>query len=214
MGLNKTLIFLLGYFYYSKTLHEKSLTERIDAITNQENFVPYNEISPTYINAVIAVEDHRYYKHGPIDIISIFRAMHSNIIHKEFKEGGSTITQQVCKNIIFNQDKSLIRKIAEVFAAFDLEKYYSKEEILALYANSSYFGDGYYGIYNASKGYFNKSPKDLNLNEASILAGVPNAPSIYSPNANPDLCKKRQKHVLNKMLNYGYISKESLNSIF
>ena len=97
--------------------------------------------------------------------------------------------------------------MGEFFASYEIEKNYSKDEILAIYANTCYFGDGYYGIYDASMGYYNKKPKDLNLDEASMLAGIPNAPSVYSPNVNPDLAKKRQQHVLSKMVEYGYISK-------
>ena len=119
----------------------------------------------------------------------------------------------IIKNIIFNQDKTLIRKIGEIFGAYDLEKNYSKDEILALYVNSNYFGDGYYGIYAASMGYYKKEPKDLTLEEASMLAGIPNAPSVYSPSINPDLAKKRQSHVLNAMVQYGYITEEEANSI-
>ena len=94
-----------------------------------------------------------------------------------------------------------------------MEKNYSKEEIFALYVNSSYFGDGYYCIYDASMGYFNKEPKDLNLDEASMLAGVPNAPSVYAPTVNPDLAKKRQAHVLERMVECGYISQEEADEI-
>lgn len=208
-----TFAFLIGFGYYSNTLHEKSLTERVQEITSKEHYVSFDELPENYINAVIAVEDHRYYSHGPVDFIGIARALYTNIRDGEFDEGGSTITQQVAKNVIFNQDKTLIRKIGEVFAAYDLEKNYSKQEIFALYVNSSYFGDGYYCIYDASIGYFNKEPKDLNLDEASILAGVPNAPSVYAPTVNPDLAKKRQSHVLNKMVEYGYIHQEEADSI-
>lgn len=208
-----TFAFLIGYGYYSNTLHEKSLTERVEEVTSKEHYLSFDELPKNYINAVIAVEDHRYYNHGPIDPIGIARALYTNIRDGEFDEGGSTITQQVAKNVIFNQDKTLIRKLGEVFGAFDLEKNYSKDEILALYVNSSYFGDGYYCIYDASMGYFNKEPKDLNLDEASMLAGIPNAPSVYAPTVNPDLAKKRQAHVLNKMVEYGYITQEEADSI-
>lgn len=208
-----TFAFLVGYGYYSNTLHEKSLTERVEEVTSKEHYLSFDELPKNYINAVIAVEDHRYYNHGPIDPIGIARALYTNIRDGEFDEGGSTITQQVAKNVIFNQDKTLIRKLGEVFGAFDLEKNYSKDEILTLYVNSSYFGDGYYCIYDASMGYFNKEPKDLNLDEASMLAGIPNAPSVYAPTVNPDLAKKRQSHVLNKMVEYGYITQEEANSI-
>jgi monofunctional glycosyltransferase len=208
-----TFIFLIGYGYYSKTLHEKSLTERVEEVTSQEHFVSFEQLPENYIHAVIAVEDHRYYNHGPVDFIGIARALYTNIRDGEFDEGGSTITQQVAKNVIFNQDKTLIRKVGEVFGAYDLEKNYSKNEILALYVNSNYFGDGYYGIYEASMGYYQKEPKDLNLDEASMLAGIPNAPSVYSPTVNPKLAKERQAHVLNAMVEYNYITQEEANKI-
>ena len=201
-----TFIFLIGFGYYSKTLNEKSLTSRVEEVTSKEHFIPFEQLPKNYINAVIAVEDHRYYEHGPVDFIGVARALYTNIRDGEFDEGGSTITQQVAKNIIFNQDKTLIRKIGEIFGAYDLEKNYSKDEILALYVNSNYFGDGYYGIYDASMGYYKKEPKDLTLEEASMLAGIPNAPSIYSPSINPS-------HVLNAMVQYGYITEEEANSI-
>lgn len=205
--------FIIGFSYYSKALEEKPLLTRIEEVTKKENYISFDKLSKDYINAVIAVEDHRYYTHNGVDFIGICRALYTNIRDGEFDEGGSTITQQVAKNVIFNQDKTIVRKLGELFAAFDLEKNFSKEEIFALYVNTAYFGDGYYGIYEASHGYYNKEPKDLNLDEASMLAGVPNAPSIYAPAVNPDLAKKRQKHVLNAMVEYGYISEAELNSI-
>lgn len=208
-----SFIFIIGYGYYTNTLHDKSLTECVESVTNKEHYTKFEDLSDNYINAVIAVEDHRYYEHGAVDFIAVARALFTNIKDGEFDEGGSTITQQVAKNIIFNQEKTLIRKIGEIFGAFDLEKNYNKNEILALYVNSNYFGDGYYGIYEASMGYYNKEPKDLNLAEASMLAGIPNAPSVYAPTVNPDLAKKRQAHVLSKMVEYGYISQEEANKI-
>ena len=208
-----SFIFLVGHFYYVRALKEKPLITRVDEITNKENFVKFEDMSSYYRNAVISVEDHRYYDHGPVDFIAICRAFYTNIKNGEFREGGSTITQQVAKNVVLSQERSWIRKIAEIFAAFDLEKNYSKREIFELYVNTSYFGDGYYGIYQASFGYYNKSPKDLNLDEASILAGVPNAPSVYAPTINLNLAKKRQYHVLNKMLEYGYITKNEALSV-
>lgn len=208
-----TICFIIGYSTYSKALDEKPLITRIDEITSKENYVPFDELSKDYINAVVAVEDRRYYDHGAIDPIGIARAIWVNISNWELREGGSTITQQVAKNVIFSQEGTVSRKLGEIIAAFDLEKNYSKDEILAIYVNTCYFGDGYYGIYDASMGYYNKEPKDLNLDEASMLAGVPNAPSAYSPNVNPDLAKKRQKHVLEKMVENGYITQEEANSI-
>lgn len=208
-----SIILLIGHAHYTKALKEKPLITRIEEVTKQENYTKFNEMSSYYRNAVISVEDHRFYSHGAIDPIAIGRAIFVNIRDKEFKEGGSTITQQVAKNVILSQEQTWVRKVAEIFAAYDLEKNYTKNEIFELYVNTSYFGDGYYGIYDASQGYYQKSPKDLNLDEASMLAGVPNAPSVYAPTVNPSLAKKRQYHVINKMLEYGYITKDEALSI-
>lgn len=204
---------LIGFTYYSKALKEKPLLQRVDEVTSKTDYISFNELPKNYINAVISIEDKRYYEHGPVDFIAIARAFYKNIKNKDFDEGGSTITQQVAKNIVFSQDKNIVRKLGEVFAAFDLEKNFSKDEIFALYVNSAYFGDGYTGIYQASIGYYNKEPKDLNLNECSMLAGIPNAPSVYAPTVNPDLAKQRQMQVLDAMINCNYISQEDKNSI-
>ena len=208
-----SIIFLIGHSYYSKALKEKPLLTRGSEITSKENFVKFEDMSSYYRNAVISVEDHRFYDHGPVDFIAIGRAFFTNIKSGKLQEGGSTITQQLAKNIVFSQDQSWVRKVGEIFAAYDLEKNYTKKEIFELYVNTAYFGDGYYGIYDASYGYYNKAPKDLNLDESSMLAGVPNAPSVYAPTVNPTLAKKRQYHVLNTMLEYGYITKEEALSI-
>lgn len=208
-----SILFVIGFSYYSNALKDKPLLSRVEELTSKSNYTSFENLPQNYINAVIAVEDHRYYNHGAIDLIGIARAFYTNIRDREFDEGGSTITQQVAKNIVFNQDKTLTRKLGEIFAAYDLEKNYSKDEIFALYVNSSYFGDGYYCISDASHGYFHKEPKELSLDEASMLAGIPNAPSVYSPSVNPELAKKRQRHVLNKMVKYGYISQEEADSV-
>ena len=208
-----SILFIIGFSTYSKALKEKPLMERVTNITTSDNFVKYNNLSRYYVNAVIATEDHRYYDHGPVDFIGLFRAIYTNISNGELQEGGSTITQQVAKNVILSQEASISRKLAELYGAYELEKNYTKNEILEIYVNTSYFGDGYYGIYQASHGYYNKEPADLTLSEASMLAGIPNAPSVYAPTVNPDLAKKRQKHVLKAMVEYGYISKQEADSI-
>lgn len=204
---------IIGYSTYNQAVKEKPLLSRIEEITNKENYTKIDELSKNYVNAVIAAEDHRFYDHGAIDSIGIGRAVFNNIKAKELQEGGSTITQQVAKNVVFSQEASISRKLGELFASFELEKNYSKDEILEIYVNTCYFGDGYYGIYDASYGYYKKSPKDLTLTEAAMLAGVPNAPSVYSPSVNPNLAKKRQKYVLNKMVEYGYINEKDINSV-
>ena len=204
---------IIGYSTYQKALKDTPLLTRVSSVTSDEHFTKFSDMSAYYRNAVISVEDHRFYDHGPIDVIALGRAIFTNVKNRELQEGGSTITQQVAKNLILSQEKSWVRKVAEIFAAYDLEKNYSKNEIFELYVNTAYFGDGYYGIYAASYGYYNKAPKDLNLDESTMLAGVPNAPSVYSPSVNPDLAKKRQYHVINTMIEYGYITTEEANSI-
>ena len=206
-------MFILGYSAYSSALKEKPLLTRIEEVTSNEHYTSFDNLSEDYRNAVVAVEDHRFYDHGAVDPIGIARALWVNVTNWELQEGGSTITQQLAKNVVLSQEETASRKLGEIICAFDIEKNYSKDEILALYVNTCYFGDGYYGIYEASMGYYNKEPKDLNLDEATMLAGVPNAPSVYAPTVNPDLAKKRQEHVLNKMVEYGYISQEEANSI-
>ena len=137
--------------------------------------------------------------------------MLENIREKDIVAGGSTISQQLGRLLYFTQEKLFTRKIAELFVAFDLEKNYSKDEILELYINIIYYGDGYYGIKEASNGYFNKEPKDMTDCECILLAGIPNAPSIYANNL--ELLKQRQKQVLNKMLKYKYLTQDKANEI-
>ena len=203
----------IGFVTYSKALDEEPLLTRTAKVTDDEHYVPFNDLPKDYINAVISVEDRRYYDHGPVDFIGIARALWTNFKTGKLREGGSTITQQVAKNLVFSQEETLTRKLGELFAAFDIEKNFSKDEIFALYVNSAYFGDGYYGIYDASMGYYGKEPKDLNLDEASMLAGVPNAPSVYAPTVNPDLANERQAHVLNTMVENEYITQAQADEI-
>lgn len=209
-----SVIFLNGYKLYKTTLSNLSLSNKISEIKNKDSYVSINDVSKDYINAVIAVEDHRFREHGAIDVIALLRATVSNIQAKEFNEGGSTITQQVAKNLYFiNEDDVISRKIAEALVAFDLEKNYSKDDILEFYMNTIYFGEGYYGIKEAANGYYKKEPKDMNLDESTMLAGVPNAPSVYAPTINPDLAKSRQGKVLSSMVEYGYISQEEADKV-
>lgn len=206
-----------GYLFYKQTVKNKSLADKINEIKQAEYFVPINEIPKDYKNAVIAVEDHRFDEHGAVDPIAITRALTSNVKNKDLVEGGSTITQQVVKNLYFMDENtksdSLDRKIAEVIIGIELEKNYSKDEIFELYANNIYFGDGYYNLRDAANGYFNKEPSELNLYECTLLAGIPNAPSVYSPNVNPELSKKRHAKVLRSMVKYGYITQEEADKI-
>ena len=202
-----------GYNMYKEAIEKITLDEKVSEIKKKDNYTKLSELPKIYIDAVISVEDHRFYKHPGIDIIAIGRAAFNDIKAMSYVEGGSTITQQLAKNIYFTQEKKMERKIAEVFMAFKIESSYDKDEILELYLNTAYFGNGYNTVKEASKGYFGKEPKEMTDGEAIMLAGIPNAPSVYNPNVNPKLAKERQKQVADKMVKYGYITEEKENEI-
>ncbi len=205
---------MYGYTLYNEKIEEQPIADKISDIQNGYYFVPIEDVPEDYINAIIAVEDHRYYDHGAIDIIGIGRAVLTNITSGELREGGSTITQQVAKNLYFIEEDTVVRrKLAEMFMAIELENKYSKEDILELYINTIYFGDGYYGIKQACNGYLNKEPKDMNLAESTMMAGIPNAPSAYAPTVNKELCKERQNKVISSMVEYGYLSQDEADNI-
>ncbi len=202
-----------GYNMYKNAIEENPLQEKVEEIRSKENYVKLQELPQIYLDAVISVEDHRFYKHEGIDIIAIGRALFNDIKAMSFVEGGSTITQQIAKNEYFTQEKRITRKVAEVFMAFEIEKNYNKDEILELYINTIYFGNGYYNIKDAAYGYFKKSINNLTDGEWIMLAGIPNAPSVYAPTVNPDLAKQRQKQVIDKMVEHEYLTKERANQI-
>lgn len=143
-----------GYDRYQDALAQIPLEKKVQFIQEKENYTKLEEIPKIYLDAVIAVEDHRFYKHFGIDIIAIGRATIHDIKEMELVEGGSTITQQLAKNIYFTQEKKITRKIAELFMTFKIEKNYSKKDILELYLNTSYFGDGYYTVKEACRRIF------------------------------------------------------------
>lgn len=202
-----------GYKMYKNALDDKPLEEMVQEIRSQKSYTKISNIPDIYKDAVIAVEDHRYYDHKGIDIIAIGRALLNDIRARELIEGGSTITQQLAKNMYFTQDKTLTRKIAEVFMAKKIENNYNKEEILELYVNYIYYGSGYYDIKSASLGYFDKEPQDLTEGESIMLAGIPNAPSVYNPKVSPRLARERQKQVIDKMIKYGKLSEGKADEI-
>ena len=202
-----------GYDMYKNALEKIPLEVKISSIKEKTMYAKIDEIPQIYKDAVISVEDHRFYKHNGVDIIAIGRAFVNDIKAMEFVEGGSTITQQLAKNIYFTQEKKITRKIAEVFMAFEIEKEYNKDQILELYLNTSYFGDGYYTVKEACKGYFNKELNEMTDYECILLAGIPNAPSVYAPTKNSELAIQRQKQVMNKMVEYEYLTQEEANKI-
>lgn len=160
-------------------------------------------------NAFIAVEDARFYSHCGVDPIGILRAAVVNITAGSVSEGGSTITQQLAKNAYLSQERTLKRKIQEVFLALQIESQYTKDEILEMYLNQIYFGQGAYGVQAAAKTYFNKNAEELTLPECAMLAGIPKSPNYYSPFNNLKASKNRQEVVLNQMVKYQYIDSET-----
>ena len=202
-----------GYSIYKNAISKISIDDKVKSIQSSENYVQLEDLPQIYLDAVVSVEDRRFYKHSGIDIIATCRAIFINIKNGSLEQGGSTITQQLSKNIYFTQEKKFTRKIAELFVSFDLEKKYSKDDILELYVNTIYFGDGYYGIKEACNGYLDKEPQDMNLYEATMMAGIPNAPSVYAPTVNPELTKSRQQKVIDSMVEYGYLTQEEADSI-
>ena len=208
------ILYIAGYNMYKNALAGKSLEDVIAEIQSDPNYVEYEDLPRNYINAVIAVEDHRFREHGAIDLIAIARAIYVNISTFSFREGGSTITQQVAKNIFYiTEDNPVVRKSAEILTSFDLEDKYTKNDILELYVNTIYFGDGYYGIEEACQGYLNKDATEMTLADSTMMAGIPNAPSVYAPTVNPDLTRDRQEKVISSMVEYNYISETDANNL-
>ena len=202
-----------GYEMYDEAIKNLSIDDMANEVKLKENYTSLEEMPEIYKEAVIAVEDHRFYSHNGIDIFAISRALINDIKAQSFVEGGSTITQQLAKNTYFTQEKKIERKIAELFMAFKLESELTKNEILELYLNTSYFGEGCYTVSEASDMYFDKEPEEMDEYESTLLAGIPNAPSVYAPTRNPDLAKQRQRQVLDKMVEHGKISTENANEI-
>ena len=174
----------------------------------EQNRVPVkiSQVPEHLKDAFIAVEDVRFYDHSGVDPKGIMRAVFANITNKGVAEGGSTITQQLAKNAYLTQDRTYKRKIQEVFLALQLERKYTKDEILELYLNQIYFGQGAYGVQAAARTYFGKDVKDLDLNECAMLAGIPKSPNYFSPLNNLQAAQERKAVVLDQMAKYGYIS--------
>lgn len=169
--------------------------------------LPYDQIPRRVVDAFIASEDERYWDHKGVDFRSILRAFVENLKAGQFVQGGSTITQQVTRALLLTREKKLERKVKEAILATQMEQNLTKEQILHLYLNQIFLGNRSYGVQAAARNYFRKDIKDLNLAELSMIAGLPSAPTTYSPINNPDLAKQRQSHVLQQMFANGYINK-------
>lgn len=191
-----------GYGMYREALADRPISQTVEELRATDTYTELDELPQTYLDAVVAVEDHRFYEHGGIDPIAICRAAFNDLRTLSLREGGSTITQQVAKNLFFTQDKHFDRKVAEVFMAFDLEVRYSKREILEMYVNSSYFGSGYTGIGQAAPGYLGCDPSDMSDYECALMAGFPNAPELFA--ADPQAADSRARVVVQQMEKYGF----------
>ncbi len=173
----------------------------------QRTIVPLEKIPQNLQNAVISIEDERFYKHWGIDLIGTTRAFVTNVLHHgEAIQGGSTITQQLARNLFLTPEKRIIRKIKEALLAVQIEKNYSKKQILEMYLNQIYFGEGTYGCESAARSYFGKHVEDLTLPECAMLAGLPKAPTKYDPYKDPLVALQRRNTVLNTMAGTGVIT--------
>lgn len=198
----------IGYVNYVRATNETSIEDKIEEIKSQKSYVIYDNINENLLDATVSIEDHRFEKHNGVDYRSMARALINNLFAQGIVGGGSTITQQLAKNMYFTYQPSYIRKVSEIFVAYDLEKKLSKKEILELYVNVINYGDNHIGIKAASEGYFHKEPKDLTLKEATLLAGLPQSPSNYQLSNHKEEALGRQKQVLKAMLRDGKITKE------
>ena len=187
-----------------------NMEEVIDPIRQNPQWTPLKSMSQDIPKALIAIEDHDFYNHGAIAVEGVLRAFLVNLSAGEVVQGGSTITQQFVKNVFLSHEQSMERKIEEAILSLMLEDNYTKDEILELYLNTTYFGAGANGIKQAANKYFGKAPSALSLAEAAVIAALPYAPSALNPLENPLECKKRQQLVLAAMHKYGMINQAQL----
>jgi len=203
------------YFTHVDNIANKvrqSVRERVSA--QHGHFLAYDQIPKMYVNAVVATEDRSFFSNIGIDPIGIGRSVYVDVQQNNYVQGGSTVTQQLVHNALLSDyQKSIVWKGIEALYAIGLYDTMRKTEIFALYANDIYFGQGAYGLYNAAETYFGKSPSQLNDGELTMLAGLPNAPSVYDPFHAMSLARERQKVVLLNMIGAGMITQSQANQI-
>jgi len=195
----------LGEMAQSTTIFDASDTPAFTIFKEQRIEIPFERMSPNLIKAVVSVEDQRFYEHNGVDFIRVAAAAVRNLHEGRRAEGGSTITQQLARQTFLSRDKTYRRKVKEVILAAHIEREYSKKDILEMYLNKVYFGDGLYGVEAASRGYFSKHASDLTVDEAALLAGLIQSPSSYAPTVNPDRAVARRNVVLQTMVSTGAI---------
>ncbi len=191
---------------YNRVIGELYLEKR--------TLIPYDKIPRHVVNAFVAAEDARFFHHRGVDFSAVARAAVRDLLGGSFAQGGSTITQQTVKNLFLTPEKSIRRKLKELILAYRMEKNLSKEEILYLYLNQIYLGEGAYGVEAASRTFFGKGAEELNIAEGALLAGLPKAPNRYSPRTHPDLAKSRQKYVLRRMVEADFLSREEADKAY
>lgn len=187
-----------GWQMYEAAVEAEPVSQKVAELRSDEDYVELDQIAEEFRNGVIRSEDKRFRFHFGMDPLSVLRAVKNDILAGSFVEGGSTITQQLAKNVYFTQEKRMARKAAEMFAALDIEKHYSKQEIFEMYVNTIYFGNGCYGVAEAAEGYFKTDAASLTDAQAVVLAGLPQAPSVYA--SSPALAHKRARVVLQRMV--------------
>ncbi|HEY7059210.1 MAG TPA: transglycosylase domain-containing protein, partial [Vicinamibacterales bacterium] len=205
---DRTAVRGLGDMAQATTIYDASDHPAFTIYKEQRLEIPLDRMSPNLIKAVISVEDQRFYEHGGVDVIRIAAAFLRNLEEGRRAEGGSTITQQLARQSFLSRDKTLRRKLKEVILAAHIEHMYSKREILELYLNKVYFGDGLYGVEAASRGYFAKPASDLTVDEAALLAGLIQSPSSFAPTGNLDRAVARRNVVLQTMVSSGAIDQQ------
>lgn len=208
------IFFGKGYWGYLELTQSQSVDDVVSEVTSRSTFVGYDDLSPELVRATVAIEDRRFYDHGGVDYIGLMRALVSQFDDDLLKSGGSTITQQLAKNLYGMFDGTWDRKSTELFVARYLEKHYSKNEIIALYVNVINYGNNYTGIYEASYGYFDTDSEDLTIAQASLLAGIPQSPNNYELVYHFAQAKQKQYAVLKAMAECGYISESDIATYY
>lgn len=203
----------LGYLQYKNAINEISIDDKIAEIQANEHYVMLQDVSDYLKNATIAIEDRRFYEHHGVDFIAWLRIIKDLIFTQQINSGGSTITQQLAKNMYFGYEPSLIRKFSELFVAHDLESKYDKDTILELYINIINYGDNNFGIYDAAINYYNTLPIDLDLNQASILAGIPQSPAYLQLSNQSINTIYKQRAVLAAMVKEEMITQAEMDEL-
>ena len=205
-----------GYINYQSYNQEKDLMDLVQQVRAKEDYIEYEELPETLIRATVAIEDRRFFEHSGIDQWGLLRAFYSQFDNDFLKSGGSTITQQLAKNLYGQYNSSGKWKSAEYHFASELEKHFTKQEIFALYVNIINYGNNYIGISQAAQGYFGVKPSQLSDGQCSILAGIPQIPSNYELTSEENIqrAKDRQLLVLNAMKEMNYISEDEVQEIY